>query len=75
MFFNSNNVPLLYGVSSLLPTLMKIPKFTFDGTLTDSVKTVMPDESLVVWYVEGTPLTILPLAEGTPVWMEAWIIC
>lgn len=54
---------------------MKIPKLTLEGTLTDSVSTVIPEDNLVDWYVEGTPDTAFPLADGTPVWIDAWIIC
>ncbi len=39
--------PLVSASSSLEPTSTKIPNWTAEGTVTDSVKTVIPDSNFV----------------------------
>lgn len=44
--------PLVSASSSRVPTSWKIPSCTFDGTDTDSVRTVTPLANLVDLYVD-----------------------
>ncbi len=70
VFLSESMAPLVSAVSSLLPTSTKIPMWTLEGTVTDSVSTVIPLLSCVDLYSAGCGLKVLAsVLRG--VWIEA----
>ena len=48
MFLIDDSAPLYKLFSSLVPTLIKIPKSTLEGKEVNSVKTVIPFSNLLI---------------------------